>query len=197
MRCRQNVSKRHCHSFDYFMMIIKHSRHPKLCCYCWKVNHNEIIFLLSLEDSSVSSLKMQDTRPNYHMRFSTTSTTCLAWIATCRYWKWWYWRKKVGIFIKDWLCIIHFRCITSKKLSQISLWVQSGISPRLMPTQILGSKSSLFGWWQTHLSKGYHKYFIQLWGPRYYKDYCDACKVIRWLWLPCMNQLGNARWVTR
>ena len=142
------------------MMIVKHSRHPKLCCYFLKINYNELIFLLSLADRAVSSLKMQDARPKYHMRFSTTSTASPAWRATCRYWTWWYWRNRVGIFITNWLCIIHFRCITSKKVSQISLWVQSGINPWLMPTQILGSKPTLFGWRQTYLSKAYRKYIF-------------------------------------
>ena len=117
--------KRYGHYLDYLMMIIKHSRHPNLCFYCVKIKYNEFIFLLSLADSTVSSLKMQDARLKYHMRFSTTFTTSLAWRATCRYWKWQYWRKRVGIFIANWLCIIYFRCITSKKVSQMSLWVQS------------------------------------------------------------------------
>ena len=52
--------KRHDHYFDYFMMIIKHSRHPNLCCYCLKIHYNKLIFLLSL---GVSSLKIQDVRP--------------------------------------------------------------------------------------------------------------------------------------
>ena len=148
------------HFFDYLMMIVKHSRHPKLCCYCLKINYNERIFLLSLADRAVSSLKMQNARPKYHMRFSTTSTASLAWTATCRYCKWWSWRNRVEIFITNWLYIIHFRCITSKKVSQISLWVQSGINPSLMPTQILGSKPTLFDWWQTYLSIDYHKYIF-------------------------------------
>ena len=55
--------KRYGHYFDYFMMIIKHSRHPKLCC-CLKIDYNELVFLFSLADSAVSSLKckMQDQR---------------------------------------------------------------------------------------------------------------------------------------
>ena len=125
------------HYFDYAIMIIKHSRHPKLCCYCLKINYNELIILLSLTDRAVSSLKMQDAKPKYHMWFSTSSTTSLAWRATYRYWKWRYWRNRVGIFITDWLCIIHFRFIT---LSQISLWVQKGVRPWLMPTNMLGSR---------------------------------------------------------
>ena len=75
------------HYFDYFMMIIKHSRHPKLCRYGLKISYNDLMFLLSLADSAVSSLKMQDARPKYHMWFSTTSTTSLVWKATYRYWK--------------------------------------------------------------------------------------------------------------
>ena len=55
------------HYFDYFIMIIKHSRHLKLCCYCLRISYGEFIFLLSLTDSAVSTLKMQDARPKYHM----------------------------------------------------------------------------------------------------------------------------------
>ena len=54
------IKKRYGHYFDYLIMIIKHSRHPKLCFYCLKINCHELIFLLSLADSAVSSLKMQD-----------------------------------------------------------------------------------------------------------------------------------------
>ena len=55
------------HYFDCFIMIIKHSRHLKLCCYCLRISYGELIFLLSLTDSAVSTLKMQDARPKYHM----------------------------------------------------------------------------------------------------------------------------------
>ena len=119
------------HYFDYFIMIIKHSRYLKLCCYCLRINYSELIFLLSLPDSAFSSLKVQD-----------RSITCLPPLLLLGEQltdagKWWYWRNRVGIFITNWLWIIHFWCFTSKEVSQISLWVQRGISPQLIPTSSL------------------------------------------------------------
>lgn len=41
------------------------------------INYSELIFLIRFVDSAVSSLKTQDVRPKYHIRFSTTSSLLL------------------------------------------------------------------------------------------------------------------------
>ena len=129
--------KRYGHYFDYLIMIIKDSRHPKLCFYCLK-SCTHFFTRPCRQCSFQFQPQNARCRPKHHMRFSITSTTSLAWRTTSRYSKWRYWRNRAGILITNWFCIIHFRCITSIEISKISLWVHSGISPWLMPTQRLG-----------------------------------------------------------